>query len=114
MAKPGGNQKPRGKVGGPRPGSGRKPKLTTVLKRMALKEANGEAEKSLAFCVEMRDDVTAPKGLRLAAASEVMDRVWGKAVQAIRPVNAAGEDAPLGIVYEPVAASPSGKGDAGL
>lgn len=63
--------------------AGRKPKEATILKQLSLREANHEAEASLQFCVELRNDVTQPNGLRLAAASEVMDRVWGKPKQAI-------------------------------
>jgi hypothetical protein len=113
MGKPKGNQKGPGK-GGPRPNSGRKKKAATILRELAIQAAHGEAEKSLAFCVQIRDDVQAPKGLRLEAAQKIMDRVWGKAVQAIRPVNAAGEDTPLGIIYEPVAQIAAREGDKGL
>jgi hypothetical protein len=113
MSKPKGNQKGPGK-GGPRPNSGRKKKAATILRELAIKAAHGEAEKSLAFCVQIRDDVSAPKGLRLEAAQKIMDRVWGKSVQAIRPVNADGQDAPFGIIYEPVAQVATDQGDKGL
>lgn len=64
--------------GGKREGAGRKKKFATQLKERILEEQNGEAAKSLDFCVQLRDEPSAEKGLRLAAATEIMDRVWGK------------------------------------
>lgn len=69
--------------GGARSGAGRKKKQATILKELAIKHANGEAEKSLRFLVQMRDDAKNAPGVRLAAAEGIMDRVWGKAKQSI-------------------------------
>jgi hypothetical protein len=68
--------------GGKRPGAGRKPAAATILKRLAIAKANDEAEKSLRFCVELRDNERAPLALRHVAAESVMDRVWGRPAQA--------------------------------
>ena len=69
--------------GGRRPGAGRKLKQSTILKRLAIEKAGDEAEKSLQFCVDLRNDEYEPKSLRFAAAQEIMDRVWGKSKQQI-------------------------------
>ncbi|MBK8575138.1 MAG: hypothetical protein IPN90_05490 [Elusimicrobia bacterium] len=45
---------------------------------MALKEAGEEAEKSLAFIVKIRENEGTPMGIRLEAARDIMNRVWGK------------------------------------
>ena len=68
--------------GGARPGSGRKPEAVTRLKQ-SLSEYVGEAMESFRFCVRLRDDESAEKALRLAAAKEIMDRVFGKPTQGV-------------------------------
>ena len=67
--------------GGRRSGSGRKPKLTTIIREKAIKEANGDAEYALGLIVAyMRDDQLLPN-FRKSCAEMVMDRVWGKPTQ---------------------------------
>lgn len=68
--------------GGPRPGSGRKPLAATVLKEK-LGDYAEDALKAFKFCSELMNDESAEKNVRLAAAREVMDRLWGKSTQAI-------------------------------
>ena len=48
------------------------------MKRLAIAAAEGEAEKSLQFVVQVRDNDSVPFTARLEAAKIVMDRVWGK------------------------------------
>ena len=67
--------------GGARPGSGRKKKLTTIIKEKAIKEAGEDAKYALGLFVGyMRDENLEPK-FRAECAAIVMDRVWGKARQ---------------------------------
>ncbi len=64
--------------GGARQGAGRPASMRTKLKRLAIAAAEGEAEKSLQFVVQVRDNGSASFTARLEAAKIVMDRVWGK------------------------------------
>lgn len=105
--------KVKGKNGGARKGAGRKPGLLTKMKRLALAEMQSEAEKSMSKLIWLRDHADT-QGVQMACAIEIKNTVWGKPVQAIRPVNAAGEDAPMGIIYEPVAKPAPGQGHKGL
>jgi hypothetical protein len=79
--------------GGKRPGAGR-PKggvsQKTKLKRLTIEQAGGHAERALALMVEVMDKPLAPLKLRMEAAREVMDRVWGKPKQAINHEGAVG------------------------
>lgn len=68
-------------TGGAREGAGRKPSELTILRRLTIAEAHGEAEASLQFCVDIRNDENSPGALRLEAAKEIMNRVWGKPAQ---------------------------------
>jgi hypothetical protein len=68
--------------GGKRPGAGAKPKAATILKRLAIEAAAGEAEKSLALLVEIRD-TTLDNELKRACCNDIMDRVWGRAKQSV-------------------------------
>ncbi len=68
--------------GGPRPGSGRKPLAATVLKEK-LGDYADDALKAFKFCSELMNDPSAEKNVRLAAAREVMDRLWGKSTQQV-------------------------------
>lgn len=77
------NLKPAGPgKGGPRPGSGRKPLAATVLKEKLGDYAENALE-AFKFCSALMKDPTAENNIRLAAAREVMDRLWGKAQQSI-------------------------------
>lgn len=79
MAAPKGNKFGKG---GPRPGSGRKPVAATQLKEK-LGDYAHEALRAFQFCVKMMDDPTVENALRMAAAKEVMDRLWGKSKQQV-------------------------------
>lgn len=70
--------------GGKRPGSGAKKKQATILRELCIRENVQEAEKSLMFIKSIRDDVSKPDSLRVECAKELMDRIWGKAVQAVQ------------------------------
>jgi hypothetical protein len=63
--------------GGRRPGAGRKPGVIVQLRKLALANSSGEAEKSLAMMVNLRDH-SKNESIQFAAAKEIMDRVWGK------------------------------------
>lgn len=53
-----------------------------------LKEKLGDyaddAIKAFKFCSELMNDPSAEKNVRLAAAREVMDRLWGKSMQQVQ------------------------------
>lgn len=72
-----------GKHGGARKGSGRKPALAVVLKRESLESRNASAEYALLLFDTVMRDERQEIALRLGAAREVMDRVWGKPKQAL-------------------------------
>ena len=72
----------KGRSGGARRNSGPKPGFALQLRRLALADANGEAEISLAKLCELRDHAEA-EGVQLAAAIEIKNSVWGKPKQAI-------------------------------
>lgn len=82
--------------GGPRRGSGRKPKPSTVLARLAIAELDEEAEKSIRFIVNVRDNPKWPKFIRFAAAQDLIDRRFGKPKQAV----SVGGDAASPIIIE--------------
>ena len=67
--------------GGRRPGAGRKPNAIQAIRKQALEDAGGDAERALAFIIAILDDEAQPIRLRKECAIEVMDRVWGKSKQ---------------------------------
>lgn len=69
--------------GGARPGAGRKPSATTILSRLAIAELDEEAEKSVRFLVEVRDNEEHPIGVRVECARDLIDRRFGKSKQAV-------------------------------
>jgi hypothetical protein len=71
------------KYGGARPGAGRKPSAYTLLKQRKIAELGEEAEKSLDFYVQVRDNEAEPTAIRLEAARRIEERVFGKATQPI-------------------------------
>ncbi|TXH41554.1 MAG: hypothetical protein E6Q97_37365 [Desulfurellales bacterium] len=73
----------KGKMGGRRPGAGRPLAAATILRNAALADRDQEAQKSLDFCIALRDNVGAKNDIRLAAAKEIMDRVWGRPKQSV-------------------------------
>jgi hypothetical protein len=52
-----------------------------MLKELSLENANGEAEKSLQFLVDVRNNGKASWGVRIEAAKLVIENVWGKPKQ---------------------------------
>lgn len=75
------NLKPAGPgKGGARPGAGRKPTAANQLKEK-LGDYAQDALAAFKFCSALMQDESAEKSIRLAAAREVMDRLWGKPQQ---------------------------------
>lgn len=68
-------------VGGARPGSGPKASPKTLLSRLAIKELDEEAEKSIHFMVKVRDDLMHPIAVRVHCAENLIDRRFGKPKQ---------------------------------
>ncbi len=83
--------------GGPRPGSGRKPLAATVLKEK-LGDYAQDALAAFKFCSELMNDTSAEKNVRLAAAREVMDRLWGKSMQQVQHAGEGGGPLKIEIV----------------
>ena len=52
------------------------------MRRIALADADGEAEISLGVLVKLRDHAKA-EGIRFAAATEIKNTIWGKPRQAL-------------------------------
>jgi hypothetical protein len=73
--------------GGARPGSGRKPKLATQLRALAIAAAGAEAEYSLGYCAQVRDSSKAKVSERLEAAKILMDRIWGRPRPSPEPIS---------------------------
>ena len=69
--------------GGKRVGAGRKPSPKTVLARLALSALDEEAEKSVRFMVNVRDNDEIAWSIRVEAAKDIIDRRFGKPRQAI-------------------------------
>ena len=67
--------------GGARKGAGRKPKITATIREKALEQANGDAEYALGLFIGMMRDSKNSKSMRMTAAKEIMDRVWGRPTQ---------------------------------
>ena len=88
---------PKPGKGGPRPGSGRKPLAATVLKEK-LGDYAQDALAAFKFCSELMNDTSAEKNVRLAAAREVMDRLWGKSMQQVQHAGEGGGPLKIEIV----------------
>jgi hypothetical protein len=98
MAKPKKNQSKSNNRGGPRPNSGRKPKPVTAIKQalitelVSVGEVPEDAKNDAAvyafrlFDKIMRDD-TVGVTTRLDCATEILNRVWGKATERRENVN---------------------------
>lgn len=69
--------------GGYRPGAGQKKSEARKLKEQSIRENHGEAERSLRFLIEVRDNRHEPTSLRVTAATLLMDRIWGKAKESV-------------------------------
>jgi len=73
--------------GGARLGAGR-PKgsksQSTLMKEKALEDAHGDARRAFAKIIEWGDDEALDISFRFMCYREVLDRVWGRAPQAVR------------------------------
>lgn len=69
--------------GGKRAGAGRKPAAATVARDKFLAAQNRSAEAAFRLVVRMMRDSKVVAPVRLAAATLVMERVWGKPSQPI-------------------------------
>ena len=67
--------------GGVRKGAGAKLSPFSVLSRLAIAELDEEAEKSIRFMVDVRDDVFHPIQVRVHCAENLIDRRFGKPKQ---------------------------------
>lgn len=76
--------------GGKRSNAGRKPKPETVLKQMEQDARITEAQASFTFVCTVRDNQKVPWGIRLAAAQDIQDRVFGRPKQAVEHTVAEG------------------------
>jgi hypothetical protein len=100
--------KPKSKRGGFRPGSGRKPKAITVYRDAFVADKADCAEYAFKLYNETMRDESAPRDLRLGAGKEVMDRVWGRAKQAVEHSGVDGRDLTIHVHYaelDPAAAA---------
>ena len=66
-----------------RPGAGRPKKLATILKEIAIKNWNLEAEASMSFWVSVRDDARESMGFRLEASRLLYEHIRGKPKNAV-------------------------------
>ena len=90
--------------GGRRPGAGRKPKLTTVIRELSIDQANGDAQYALGLLASfMRDEKLDPR-LRRECANDVMERVWGKATQTNRNENSG--EMVIRVIYDDAETDP--------
>jgi len=69
--------------GGKRPNSGRKKLPETVFKEQELAYRVDQARKSFEFVCKLRDNPNVHWGLRLDAAKDIQDRIFGKPKQAL-------------------------------
>ena len=68
--------------GGKRAGAGRKPGSVSKAKRDLMAKAKDHADAALATLVEVMQDRKAPPQARISAANSVLDRAYGKPIQA--------------------------------
>jgi hypothetical protein len=72
-----------GRSGGARPKSGPKPQEIREQKRLLCEKFFPDAEKALAYMVEVMNNPREQTTTRMAAGQIVMDQVWGKPKQAV-------------------------------
>jgi hypothetical protein len=72
-----------GQRGGARPGAGRKPGAVTPAKRAIAEAAKEHAEAALTVLVTIAKDAKSPAAARVSAANAILDRGYGKPVQAV-------------------------------
>lgn len=71
------------KVGGARPGAGRKPGKVGKAKRALAEMAKDHAEAALITLASIQADKDAPAAARVSAATAILDRAYGKPTQAM-------------------------------
>ena len=69
--------------GGKRPGAGRKPGKVSKAKRELASMAKEHAESALETLAKIHADMEAPAAARVSAATAILDRAYGKPVQAL-------------------------------
>lgn len=83
--------------GGARPGAGRKPGKVNQIKRDLASMAKGHAEAALATLVEIMTNPGEAASARVSAATALLDRGYGKPVQAMDHTSSDGSMAPSHI-----------------
>lgn len=77
--------------GGKREGAGRKPGAVSEAKKEIASEAKKHASEALATLVSVMTDAEAPHAARVSAANAVLDRGYGKPIQAVHGAGDQGE-----------------------
>ena len=83
--------------GGARPGAGRKPGKVNQIKRDLASMAKGHAEAALATLVEIMTNPGEAASARVSAATALLDRGYGKPVQAMEHSGPDGEPIPTSL-----------------
>ena len=78
--------------GGKRPGAGRKPGEVTKAKRELAEMAKDHAEAALDTLVSIHKNSDQPASARVAAASAILDRGYGKPPQSLEHTGKDGKD----------------------
>ena len=69
--------------GGPRPGAGRKPGKVSKAKLDIAERAKTHGEAALLTLAEIMQDTDAPHNARVSAANALLDRGYGRPMQAV-------------------------------
>lgn len=69
--------------GGPRPGAGRKPGKVSKAKIDIAERAKSHGEAALLTLAEIMQDTEAPHSARVSAANALLDRGFGRPMQAV-------------------------------
>lgn len=96
-------QSPKSRVGGARPGAGRKPGKVSAAKRELMAMAKDHAEAALKVLVNIAESAKAPAAARVSAATAILDRGYGKPPQALDHTSSDGSMSPKPNVIEFVA-----------
>lgn len=83
--------------GGRRLGAGRKPSVLTQAKREWAHLAEEEAKKSMMVLIDLRDHSNA-ESIRMAAAIEIKNTIWGRPKQAMEHGGKDGEPITIQVV----------------
>lgn len=81
--------------GGPRPGAGRKPGKVSRAKLDIAERAKTHGDAALRTLAEIMTDPEAPHSSRVSAANALLDRGFGKPVQAVDHSSTDGTMAPV-------------------